>query len=187
MSSFPGSPRLIKAGIALLDPENGAVQRLIALQYNPDTLTRTLAPKSPGETADRSEALRLKGPPVETIKLEAEIDAADLLEVGDANALESGIASHLAALETIEAMAASTPELPYAVEYLRGVCLLAAKRRAEAQTAFQTAMARCPQQLYRAVLRPLAEDVEVALLGARPTADDWPPRYSSWTDEATAA
>jgi len=101
MSSFPGSPRLIKAGIALLDPGSGAVQRLIALQYNPDTLTRTLAPKSPGETADRSEALRLKGPPVETIKLEAEIDAADLVEVGDANALESGIASHLAALETI--------------------------------------------------------------------------------------
>ena len=30
-------------------------------------------------------------------------------------------------------------------------------------------------------------DVEVALLGARPTADDWPPRYSSWTDVATAA
>ncbi len=72
--------------------------------------------------------------------------------------------SRAAALETIEAMAASTPELPYAVEYLRGVCLLAAKRRAEAQTAFQTAMARCPQQLYRAVLRPLADDVEVALL-----------------------
>jgi pyridoxamine 5'-phosphate oxidase-like protein len=30
-------------------------------------------------------------------------------------------------------------------------------------------------------------EIEVALLGARPTADDWPPRYSSWTDEATAA
>jgi len=30
-------------------------------------------------------------------------------------------------------------------------------------------------------------DVEVALLGARPTADDWPPRYSSWTDVASAA
>jgi hypothetical protein len=26
-------------------------------------------------------------------------------------------------------------------------------------------------------------DVEIALLGARPTADDWPPRYSSWRDE----
>ena len=27
-------------------------------------------------------------------------------------------------------------------------------------------------------------DVEIALLGARPSADDWPPRYSSWKDPA---
>ena len=101
MSSFPGSPRLIKAGIALLDPESGALQRLIALQYNPDTLTRTLAPKAPGETTDRSEALRLKGPPVETIKLEAEIEATGLLDEGDATAEAAGIAPQLVALETI--------------------------------------------------------------------------------------
>jgi len=30
-------------------------------------------------------------------------------------------------------------------------------------------------------------DIEIALLGARPTADDWPPRYSSWKDAAAAA
>ena len=29
-------------------------------------------------------------------------------------------------------------------------------------------------------------DIAIALLGARPTADDWPPRYSSWKDEAGA-
>ncbi|MBI2767719.1 MAG: hypothetical protein HYX53_17625 [Chloroflexi bacterium] len=101
MTSFPNSPRLIKAGIALLDPASGAVQRLIALQINPDTLSRTLAPRAPGETADRSEALRLKGPPVETIKFEADIEAADLLDEGDTTAREAGIAPHLAALETI--------------------------------------------------------------------------------------
>ncbi|MEO8438156.1 MAG: pyridoxamine 5'-phosphate oxidase family protein [Chloroflexota bacterium] len=27
-------------------------------------------------------------------------------------------------------------------------------------------------------------DIESALLGARPTADDWPPRYSSWRADA---
>ena len=32
---------------------------------------------------DRSEALRLKGPAVETIKLDAEIDATDDMEAGD--------------------------------------------------------------------------------------------------------
>ena len=30
-------------------------------------------------------------------------------------------------------------------------------------------------------------DIAIALLGARPSADDWPPRYSSWKDAATAA
>jgi hypothetical protein len=33
---------LLQGGIALLDPQTGSVQRIIALQYNPDTLSRTL-------------------------------------------------------------------------------------------------------------------------------------------------
>ena len=79
--TFPGSPKLIKGGIVLLNPSTSAVQRIISLQYNPDTLTRTLQVQGAGgEGGDRSEALRLKGPPVETIKLEAEIDAADQQE-----------------------------------------------------------------------------------------------------------
>jgi len=43
MSTFPGSPRLLKGGIVLLDSTSGAVPRIITLQYNPDTLTRSLA------------------------------------------------------------------------------------------------------------------------------------------------
>jgi hypothetical protein len=97
----PISPRLIKGGIVLIDPQSGAVLRMIALQYNPDTLTRTLQPQSVGEGADRSEALRLKGPPVETYKLEAEIDLTDQLEKGDPNAAAVGIHPALAALETM--------------------------------------------------------------------------------------
>src|SRR5262249_12735265 len=97
--------------------------------------------------------------------LELEVTGLAALATARADAPRVYIAgSRAAALEAIEAMAARDAELPYAVEYLRGVCLLAAKRRAEAQAAFQAAMARCPKQLYRAVLRPLAEDVEVALL-----------------------
>jgi hypothetical protein len=45
--------------------------------------------------------LRLKGPPVETLKLEAEIDATDQLEANDATVLQSGLFPQLAALETI--------------------------------------------------------------------------------------
>jgi len=104
MSTFPNSPRLLKAGIVLLDPESGAVRRIITLQYNPDTLTRTLQPQGAGgEGGDRAEVLRLKGPPVETIKLEAEIDATDQLEFPEQHQLatEAGISPQLAALETI--------------------------------------------------------------------------------------
>jgi hypothetical protein len=104
MSTFPNSPRLLKGGIVLLDPSSGVVQGIIALQYNPDTLTRTLQPKAvAGDTADRSEALRLKGPPVETIKLDAEIDATDQLEFPDQNSNTSqfGIHPQLASLELI--------------------------------------------------------------------------------------
>jgi hypothetical protein len=102
--SSPIAPRLLKGGIVLLDPESGAVVRNIALQYNPDTLTRSFQAKGVGaDSGDRSEALRLKGPPVESIKLEAEIDATDQLEFPDQNpnAVELGIQPQLAALEMI--------------------------------------------------------------------------------------
>lgn len=104
MTTFPNSPKLLKGGIVLIDPITSAVRRIIALQYNPDTLSRTLQVKGVGgESGDRSEALRLKGPPVETIKLDAEIDATDHLEFPDQNpnAAQLGIHPQLAALETI--------------------------------------------------------------------------------------
>jgi len=102
MSSFLNFPKLIKGGLVLADPASGAIKRVITLQYNPDSISRTLQAKTVGQdTADRSEALRLKGPAVETIKLEAEIDATDQLEAADPQATEVGIHPQLAALETI--------------------------------------------------------------------------------------
>lgn len=103
MTTFPGSPRLIKGGIVMIDPETSAVQRIITLQYNPETLTRTLQVQGGGEGGGRSGALRLTGPPVETLKLDAEIDATDQLEFPDQNptATQVGIHTQLAALETI--------------------------------------------------------------------------------------
>jgi len=100
MTTFPGSPKLIKGGIVLINPMTSAVNRIISLQYNPDTITRTLQVQGVGtEGGDRSEALRIKGPPIETIKLEAEIDATDQLEIADETATEVGIHPQLAALE----------------------------------------------------------------------------------------
>lgn len=103
MTTFPGAPRLLKGGIVLIDPETGAIVRVITLQYNPDTLTRALQIKAAAEGGDRSDAMRLTGPPVETLKLDAEIDATDQLEFPDQNptAVELGIHPQLAALETL--------------------------------------------------------------------------------------
>jgi hypothetical protein len=102
MSTFPGSPKLLKGGLVLIDPETAMVQRIIALQYNPDSLSRSFQIKGMGaEGGDRSEALRLKGPPVETIKVEADLDATDQLEFAEAKATAVGIHPQLAALETI--------------------------------------------------------------------------------------
>jgi hypothetical protein len=100
--SSPNSPRILKGGLVLVDPDNGQVLRVIVLQYNPDSVSRTLQANavSLGEN-NRSEAFRLKGPPVETIKLEAELDATDQLEVADGVAVEVGIHPQIAALESL--------------------------------------------------------------------------------------
>jgi hypothetical protein len=104
MSAFPCSPRILKGGIVLIDAASSTVLRVIALQYNPDSLTRSLQVQAvSADGGDRSEVLRLKGPPVETLKLEAEIDATDQLEFPEQNGgvTQSGIFSQLAALETM--------------------------------------------------------------------------------------
>ena len=102
MASFPGSPKLVKGGIVLIDPETSAIIRIIALQYNPETLSRTLQAKSTAkEGGDRSEPMRLSGPPVETLKLEAAIDATDQLEAADPVTTKVGIQPQLAALEML--------------------------------------------------------------------------------------
>ncbi|MFE4748962.1 hypothetical protein ACFRIB_01505 [Streptomyces mirabilis] len=102
MTTAPLSPRPTRAGLVLLDPGAGRVLRIIVLQYNPDTLTRTLQPQGMGEEpGDRLEALRLKGPPHETLRVEAELDATDQLEFPKRNPVvaQYGLFPALAALE----------------------------------------------------------------------------------------
>src|SRR5215472_13959864 len=103
MTTFPGSPRLTRGGIVLVDPSSGTVRRVITLQYNPDSMSRTLQVQGAGENGARSEALRLKGPAVETFKLEAELDAADQLEAPQNNAatVQFGLHPQIAALESL--------------------------------------------------------------------------------------
>jgi len=102
--TFPGSPRLARAGLVVLDALTGAVQQIITLQYNPDSVTRALQAKgAAGDTNDPGEALRLAGPPTETITLEAELDVSDQLADPDNNPTEValGLLPRLAALEAL--------------------------------------------------------------------------------------
>ena len=81
------------------------------LQYNPDTLSARCRCQGAGaESGDRLDVLRLKGAPVETIKLEAEIDAADQLQHPDSfpQTVALGIHPQLAALETCVYPSSST-------------------------------------------------------------------------------
>src|SRR5215472_16743177 len=95
------SPILLKGAIVSLDPNIGVPLGLIAFQYNPDEVTRSLKPQSVGDEPDRTEILRLKGPPVETIKCSVEIDATDQLASGNATTMQFGIQPQLAALELL--------------------------------------------------------------------------------------
>ncbi|AJE85095.1 MULTISPECIES: hypothetical protein [Streptomyces] len=107
MTRYPDIPKPIRSGIILIDPERGTPQRIIVLQFNPDTLERSLTPQSAGGSGDsggggagngdRNEALRLKGPAQETWKFTAEIDSTDQFEIP----APDGIHPQLAVLEML--------------------------------------------------------------------------------------
>lgn len=100
MSGFPGSPRLTRGAIVGIDIFN-PVASIVVFQYNPDTVTRTVSAQASGDNSDQGEALRLKGPPQETIKLEVEIDAADQLEKATASATKMSLYPALSSLEML--------------------------------------------------------------------------------------
>lgn len=95
------SPLLRKGAILTLEPNTGIPLGSIILQYNPESITRSLKPQSVGDEPDRTEILRLKGPPVETIRCSVEIDATDQLSAADPTAVSLGIQPQLSALELL--------------------------------------------------------------------------------------
>lgn len=104
MTSFPGAPRTLTGGFVLMDAAGRQVLRTVPFQYNPDSVARTLTPRGAKvDSGDRLEGLRLIGPPIETIKIEIEIDAADRLDNPGDNkeTVANGIAPELADLETM--------------------------------------------------------------------------------------
>jgi hypothetical protein len=104
MTTFPGSPQLLKGAIVGIDLMN-PLASVIIFQYNPKELSRSLTALTAGggqNGADRTEVLRLRGAPEETITInELEIDATDQLETADPLATTMGIYPQLAALEML--------------------------------------------------------------------------------------
>jgi len=101
VSALPNSPRLLKGAIVGIDLFN-PLTSIIVFQYNPDSLTRTIQPQMMGnEEGARTDVLRLTGAPIETIKLDAELDATDQLEKSDPTATTLGVYPQLSALEML--------------------------------------------------------------------------------------
>ncbi|MGW7529151.1 CIS tube protein [Streptomyces sp. NPDC054783] len=116
MTGYADIPKPIRSGLVIIDPQRGTPKEIIVLQFNPDSLERSIAPQAAGadnQSGDRTEALRLKGPAVETWKLTAEIDATDQLDVAAPNGihpqlavLEMLVSPSSASLRQLEALAA---------------------------------------------------------------------------------
>lgn len=101
----PLSPRLLKGGIVTLDPDTSVLQGVISFQYNPETVTRTMQIQAiPGsQDGNHVDVLRLRGPAIETVKVDVEFDAADYLEFPGQYplAVHFGLQPQLAQLEML--------------------------------------------------------------------------------------
>jgi hypothetical protein len=95
------SPLLQKGAILVVDPTTGIPLNTISFEYNPESIRRSLQPQSVGDQPDRTEVLRLKGPAIETIHCDVEIDATDQLAASDPTAMSLGISPQLAVLELL--------------------------------------------------------------------------------------
>lgn len=95
------SPLLQKGAILVVDPTTGVPLNTISFEYNPESIRRSLQPQSVGDLPDRTEVLRLKGPAIETIHCDVEIDATDQLAASDSAAMRFGISPQLAVLELL--------------------------------------------------------------------------------------
>jgi len=107
-SEFPRSPKLLKGALAVYEGQTPGTQpqQIIVFQYNPDQVRRTLARRAPPADASergaaREDALRVPGPPVESISLSVYLDAADQLAEPSQNQgiVENGLHPALATLE----------------------------------------------------------------------------------------
>jgi len=108
MSSSPRTPRVPRGSFTIYHNDAPGTQPLtINFQYNPGEIRRTLIARRPRDAAQPNaapqDARLVVGPPVETITLSIELDAADQLEAprDNRNVVDHGLHMPLAALEIL--------------------------------------------------------------------------------------
>ena len=108
-SDFPRSPVLLKGALVVFESQElGPPPKVIVFQYNPEQLSRSLAsraaPREPSSVGGaREDALRVLGPPVESISLSVVLDATDQLEdpLRNPDAVQHGLYPVLSTLELL--------------------------------------------------------------------------------------
>lgn len=100
MGRYPGSPRTLRGAIVTAGPLSPP-SRIVVFQYNPDSVTRTLRPRSPSGGAAAADAHRTWGAPQETITMTVELDATDGLETKDPITSRLGVLPQVSALELL--------------------------------------------------------------------------------------
>jgi hypothetical protein len=108
-SGNPINPRILKGALVAYESQMlGPVPNIIVFQYNAEQLSRSLAHRTPPREAGsvgaaKEEVQRVMGPPVETITLSVELDAADQHEepTNHPHVASHGLHPALAALELL--------------------------------------------------------------------------------------
>jgi hypothetical protein len=98
VGTLTSSPRVLRGAIVAVDPAS-PLSRIVVFQYNPDEVSRTLAPA--GDGGGSSYARRAWGAPKESVSLTVELDATDQMDAGDPVAGAMGIAPQLSVLEML--------------------------------------------------------------------------------------
>jgi hypothetical protein len=110
MSEFPGRPTVLKGALMVYDKQAPGTQpsRQISFQYNPESVRRSFATRTPPRNASEStqaqeDVLSVPGPPVESITLTIELDGGDELDDPQhhADVKSDGLHGALAALELL--------------------------------------------------------------------------------------
>ncbi|GAA1383295.1 hypothetical protein [Catellatospora chokoriensis] len=101
MGNMTSSPRTLRGAIFAIDMAM-PLPRIVIFQYNPESVTRSLTPRSAptgASAAGPADAHRIWGAPVESCSMVVEVDAAD--QLSDVHAGVVGVSAQLAALELL--------------------------------------------------------------------------------------